>query len=94
MAKGVSDLTINEIEIGNRRLPDDTDIETAIVGGGRHRYSALAVLCWLHDRRDNPAVELDTWKARTADQLMEYLGVDDQPDTDDSVQANPTEPTP
>lgn len=93
MAKGVSDLTINEIEIGNRRLPDDTDLETAIVGGGRHRYTALSVLCWLHDRRDNPSVDLETWKARTADQLMDYLGAGDGAPSED-VEDHPTEPTP
>jgi len=90
MAKGVSDLSVSEIDIGNRKLPDSTDMETAIVGGGRHRYAALALLCWLHERRDHPDASLESWREKTPDQLMEFLGADGN----GVDPAGPTEPTP
>lgn len=90
-ARTLSDLTINEIDIGNRRLPDGSDLETAIVDGGRQRYAALAVLAWLHERRTNPDSDLGSWRDKTPDQLMEYLGEPDAPPPPDAA-SDPTAP--
>lgn len=86
MARTVSDLTIDEIERGNTHLPDTTDLETAIVQGGRHRWAALAVLSWLHAQRDAPAATLEQWRGKTATDLMDYLGVNDTQEAVDPTQ--------
>jgi hypothetical protein len=83
------DLTVNEVEIANRKLGGDA--LAALAEGGKDRWSAAALLAWLHAKRDDPAASLDTFRGMSLNALVALMTTDDDTADDGS---DPTDPAP
>jgi hypothetical protein len=57
----VDSLTIPELRIGNAKLRGD--LVHAITAPTADRWDALAIVGWLHEKRQNPRANLATWAA-------------------------------
>jgi hypothetical protein len=82
----ITDLTVRELNILNKRL--GTDAVKAVADGTEHRWTAIALSQWLLAKRSDPAAAEDTY----LDMTIEQLGAlrEDEDETD----AGPTDPTP
>lgn len=74
----LDELTISEIDMGSRLLR--ADLVGAVTEGTAQRWPALAIVAYLHARRRDPAAELATYRAMTAKELTDELGLVNDPD--------------
>lgn len=80
-------LTVSELNDGSRQLR--ASVVAAITGQTEHYEKALAVVLWLHARRDTPGIGLTRYLELTFTELtdeLSRLGPAGEPD--------PTTPTP
>lgn len=64
-------LTIRELRVANGKLR--ADVAHAITEPTEDRWDAMALVAWMHAKRQDPTAKLDPWLALTAAQLMKAL---------------------
>lgn len=86
----LTDLTVREVNIINRRI--GADAMQAVAEGSEHRWTAVALAQWLLAKRTDPDAAEDTYLDMTIDQIQ-ALHTDDTTPADDGDEG-PTAPTP
>lgn len=87
-------LLIAELDQGSRMLK--ADMVAAISRGTENRWQALAIACWLLERRKDEKAKLEPFRQLRPSELYERLGIDldDDDQDDDEEAADPTDRTP